>query len=148
MISLIFIDANIPVYAAGRAHPMKEPCIGVLRLVARSPAAFVTDAEVLQELLHHYLGVHAWSHGKITFEGFARVMRERVEPVHAGDVELAALLADRYSGLSARDLIHAAVMVRLGTKLIATADRGFDRIEGFRRLDPSDLSNWRSTAET
>ena len=141
--SAIFIDANIPIYAAGRPHAFKHSCSEILTLVADHRDAFVTDAEVLQDLLHHYLSQRTWSHGREVTREFAVLMRDRVAPIFADDVEMAASLADRYSGLSARDLVHAAVMSRLGLSDIATADRAFSQILGFRRLDPADLDSWR-----
>ena len=54
---VVFIDTNVPIYAAGRAHPLKEPCARILLLVAEHSQAFVTDAEVLQELQHRYLAL-------------------------------------------------------------------------------------------
>ena len=46
MSRVVFIDANVPIYAAGREHRYREPCSRVLLLVAEHPR-FVTDAEVL-----------------------------------------------------------------------------------------------------
>ena len=54
----IFLDTNVPIYAAGRPHALKKPCAQILMLVAERPHAFLTDAEVLQELLHRYLALH------------------------------------------------------------------------------------------
>ena len=51
----VFIDANVPIYAAGGDHPYKEPCARILRMAAEEPQPFVTDSEVLQELMHRYL---------------------------------------------------------------------------------------------
>jgi predicted nucleic acid-binding protein len=141
----IFIDANVPIYAAGRPHPLKQPCIEVGHLVAAHPNEFVTDAEVLQELLHHYLSIRSWPQGRVVLRQFAELMHERVEAVHLRDIERAAALADAYVGLSARDLIHAAVMERLAVRQIVTADTGFDRLAGVERLDPANVSRWRDT---
>jgi hypothetical protein len=138
-----FLDANVPIYAAGRPHRLKEPSSQVLMLAAERPAAFVTDAEVLQELLHRYLALRLWRQGKEVFHRFADLMRERVEPVHAADVEQAALLADEYPELGARDLLHAAVMQRLGVRRLVSADAGFDRLSGLERLDPMNVEEWR-----
>jgi predicted nucleic acid-binding protein len=60
----LFLDANIPKYAAGRDHRLKESCRQILRLAARHPRSFSTDAEVLQEMLHRYLTLPRWSDGK------------------------------------------------------------------------------------
>jgi len=138
-----FLDANVPIYAAGRPHRLKEPSSQVLMLAAQSPASFVTDAEVLQELLHRYLALRLWAQGKEVFHRFAELMRERVEPVQGEDVEQAARLADEYPELGARDLLHAAVMRRLGVRRLVSADAGFDRLSGLERLDPAGVETWR-----
>ncbi|PKB68359.1 MAG: hypothetical protein BZY81_02040 [SAR202 cluster bacterium Io17-Chloro-G4] len=137
-----FIDANVPIYAAGRAHPLKDPCIQVLLLAAEHPQAFVTDAEVLQELLHRYLSLRLWPQGRAALHRFSELMEERIEAVHAGDVQQAASLADAQQELGARDLLHAAVMQRLGLRQIISADTGFDRLPQLERLDPARLEDW------
>ena len=137
-----FIDANVPIYAAGRAHPLKEPCVQVLLLAAEHPQAFVTDAEVLQELLHRYLSLRLWPLGREAFLRFSELMQERVEAVQAADVQFAAGLADYYQELGGRDLLHAAVMQRLGLYRIISADTGFDRLPDIERLDPAQLADW------
>lgn len=138
-----FVDANVPIYAAGRAHPLKEPCVHVLLLAAEHPQAFVTDAEVLQELLHRYLALRLWPQGRRAFQRFSEIMQERVAVVQATDVQHAAGLADTYQELGARDLLHAAVMHRLGVRRIISADTGFDRLPGIERLDPAQEPSWR-----
>jgi hypothetical protein len=138
-----FIDANVPIYAAGRSHPLKEPCIQVLLLAAEYPQAFVTDAEVLQELLHRYLALRLWPQGREVFRRFAELMHERVEAVHASDVQRAGELADTHGELGGRDLLHAAVMQRLNVANIVSADAGFDRLLDVERLDPARLEDWR-----
>lgn len=138
-----FIDANVPIYAAGRAHPLKEPCIQVLLLAAEHPQAFVTDAEVLQELLHRYLALRLWPQGQQVFQRFSELMEERVEAVQAEDVQRAAALADAHQELGGRDLLHTAVMHRLGVSRIISADIGFDRLPKIERLDPAQVATWR-----
>ena len=144
----VFIDANVPIYAAGGAHPLKEPCARILRSVADDPQPFATDAEVLQELLHRYLALGRWELGREVIRAFAEVMHGRIEPVHAEDALTASDLADRYSGVSARDLVHAAVMQRLGTGRVISADTDFDHIEGLERLDPARIGEWAPTIST
>ena len=152
----LFLDANVPTYAAGRDHPLKGPCKEVLRLSARHPGSFFSDAEVLQEMLHRYLSLRRWSEGKRVVLDFAALMAGSVEPVTAGDIILACDLADRYgvrpgARLAARDLLHAAVLLRAGdgTAKIVSADRDFDELvgEGIERLDPTDIEVWRQEVE-
>ncbi len=138
-----FLDANVPIYAAGRPHRLKEPCAQVLMLAAERPEAFLTDAEVLQELLHRYLALRLWPEGRDVFHRFADLMRERVEQVQAIDVEQAALLADELPELGARALLHAAILRRLGVHRIISADAGLDRLTEVERLDPMEIEAWR-----
>lgn len=149
--SRLFLDANVPTYAAGREHPLKGPCTEVLRLAARYPEAFFTDAEVLQEMLHRYLALKRWPEGKHVVLDFATLMRGRVEPVVVEDVELACELAGRYGfRLAARDLLHAAVMLRTGAAKVVTADKDFDELASGEivRLDPAEVGGWRREAES
>jgi predicted nucleic acid-binding protein len=142
-----FLDANVPIYAAGRAHPLKEPCTQLLLLVAEHPQVFVTDAEVLQELLHRYLALRLWPQGREAFHRFYELMQGRVEPVQAADVERAAVLADVHQE-SSRDLLHTAVMERLGVRRIISADAGFDGLPQVERLDPAHWERWRQSVLT
>lgn len=142
--SPLFVDTNIPIYAAGKPHPLKAPCSAVLELIAQRPDAFVTDAEVLQELLHRYLGLKLWPNPGLTLiESFEILMRGRIEAVVTSDVLVAARSANTVSGLSARDLLHLAVARRVGAGAIVTADRDFEGLAGIERLDPKDVLEWR-----
>jgi len=132
-------------YTVGAAHPLKAPSITVLRLIEGSPGAFVTSAEVLQEIVHRYLAIRAWPRGRAVLQRFSRLMRGRIEPIYERDVHEAARLADGYSDLSARDLLHAAVMNRLGVRQIISTDSDFDSLPGVERLDPMKVDEWRDT---
>lgn len=137
-----FIDANVPIYAAGREHPYREPCIQVLAAVNDNPEAFVTNAEVFQEIMHHYRRTERWDAGQTVVESFAAMMRGRVASVTVDDVLAAGQLARTHHGLSTRDLLHLAVMHRLGVTRIVTADADFGRVPGVIRLDPVDDRAW------
>lgn len=138
-----FLDANVPIYAAGRDHPYREPCARILSLVVAHPRAFITDVEVLQELIHRYIGSRRWTQGgRQALQRFAELMNGRIEPFYVEDVQVAAALADQHPGISARDLLHAAVMRRLGVERIISADRDFDRLPGIIRLDPCAVDEW------
>ena len=140
-----FIDANIPIYAGGREHPYKAPCLQVLRVAALHPWSFFTDSEVLQELLHRYRSSRRWALGRDIFQSFAEAMRYRVEPVFLEDVERAGDLADRYPEVSSRDLVHASVMKRIGIDRIISTDMDFDKLSGVVRLDPSNVAQWQDS---
>jgi len=73
---------------------------------------------------------------------FIELLGGRIEAWSVRDVLFAAQLADRYPQAGGRDLVHAAVMQRLGVSIIVSADRGFDGFAGRRRLDPMDVERW------
>ena len=139
-----FIDAYVPIYAAGRDHPYKAPCGRILSMVADRPEAFNTNAEVLQELMNRYLATGRWTLGREVVSSFAELMWGRIEPVYPQDVLLAAEMANDHQGVSARDLVHAAVTHRLNMSQIISADGDFDQVSGVERLDPLRLEEWQS----
>ena len=138
----VFIDTNIPVYAAGRPHLNKEPCARIIAMIVERPEAFFTNVEVLQELIHLYTAPGRWTLGRVVLRDFVEVMYDRIEPVYVEDINLAAGLADEYVGVSARDLVHTAVMRRIGADMIISADSDFDRIQGVERLVPAEVEEW------
>ena len=131
----VFIDANVPVYAAGRPHPNKTPCVRIMAMVVEQPLAFFTDVEVLQELVHLYTASRRWALGREVLRDFTEVMHGRIEPVYVEDVNLAARLVDEHPGVSARDLVHAAVMRWVGADRIVSAD-GFRPSAGCGAVKP------------
>jgi uncharacterized protein len=141
----IFLDANAPMYSVGTAHPLKEPSIQVLRLVEENQSQFVTSTEMLQEILHRYLSIRNWESGRAVFDRVVELLRGRIQPIYPRDVRNAADLADRYPRVSARDLLHAAVMSRLGVRRIVSTDNDFDKLPDIERLDPIKIAEWRDT---
>lgn len=84
-----------------------------------------------------------WSEMRPVYRNLLTVFADSTEPVLRSDVQLAGELADRYPRLSARDLIHVAVMQRVGATHIVTADQAFDDIEGIERLDSALVEEWK-----
>jgi predicted nucleic acid-binding protein len=54
--------------------------------------------------------------------------------VTLADTDRARDLLSSTAGISARDAVHAAVMLNHEVEWIATFDAGFDRVRGIRRL--------------
>ena len=129
----ILIRAHAPVFSAYWAD---------------DPQSFLTDSEVLQEMIHRYLSSGRWTLGREVVRAFAGAMCGRIEPVHAEDIILASELADRHPEVSTRDLVHAAVMQRLRVDRIISADSDFDSLEGIIRLDPTRIGEWGSSITT
>lgn len=136
------IDANVPIYASGGQHLFKEPCVQVMQMIVEHPASFVTTSEVVQEILHHYRAQRQWSIMSEMFHEFVEAMHRRIEPVYAEDVVHAAEFADGHPSVSSRDLVHAAVALRLGVSHIISTDTDFDRLPVVTRLAPERIDEW------
>ena len=130
---MIFIDSNIPMYLVGAPHQHK---IDAQVLLERSIAAgqrLVTDAEVLQEILHRYTAISRRDAIRPAFETLLGFVDE-VFPIDQSDVLRASELLRDEAGLSARDALHLAVMRRYRVKHIMSFNSDFDRWPGLTRI--------------
>jgi predicted nucleic acid-binding protein len=128
-----FVDSNIPMYLIGAAHPHKtEAQILLERLIAKGER-LVTDAEVLQEILHRYVAINRREAIdpaiKLTLD-----IVDQVFPVEKADVLRASEIVLSRGALSARDAVHVAIMERHGLQAILSFDTGFDHWPGLSRL--------------
>lgn len=130
---MIFIDSNIPMYLVGADHPNKEQARRLLDRSVLDGEVLVTDAEVYQELIHRYIAIDRREALDPTFALLDQLVDE-VAAIEHVDVHAARDLALRQPGLSARDVLHVAVMNRLGCRQIMSFDTGFDQLVGLERL--------------
>jgi predicted nucleic acid-binding protein len=130
---MIFVDSNIPMYLVGAAHPHKADAVRLLERAIAAGERLVTSAEVLQEILHRYVGIDRRDAIQPAFDAILGVVDE-VLSIDRKDVERARELVLGAARLSARDALHAAVMEREGIVQILTFDTGFDRAPGLTRI--------------
>lgn len=130
---MILVDTNVPMYLVGASHPNKEAARTALERAIGDGTRLVTDAEVLQEILHRYVAIDRRDAIGPCLDAILGVVDE-VLPIESADVLAAQRLVERVPGLSARDAIHVAVMRRHGIDDVLTFDRGFDAIPGVRRM--------------
>jgi uncharacterized protein len=121
---VIFIDSNIPMYLVGSAHPHKIDAQRMLEQAVVAGERLVTDAEVVQEILHRYTAIDRRDAIEPALHALLAVTDE-VFPVELADVEQAKELVLSNRRLSSRDAIHLAIMGRRGVARIMTFDRGF-----------------------
>lgn len=130
---MIFIDSNIPMYLIGGAHPHKTDAQMVVERALASRERLITDAEVLQEVVHRYAAIGRRS-------GIADGLRvtlglvDEVLPLESRDVLRAGEIARLPESWSARDAIHLAIMERHGIRRIMSFDADFDRWPGLSRI--------------
>ncbi len=135
----VFIDTNIPMYAAGASHPLKKPSQRVILAIATGEIDAVTDTEVFQEILYRYIHISEREKGFKVFDHFHRIMMGRILPIEESDILKTRRLAEQYPFLSPRDLIHLAVMNHHGIKEIVSTDKGFDNVPDIQRITPSEF---------
>ncbi len=131
----VFLDSNIPMYAAGRDHQFKKPSIDLLRRVANGEIDAVTDAEVFQEILHRFSAIKQLEQGLRLYDAFEKVVGD-VLPVEHQDVTAARVLLEELGTITARDAIHVAIMRRHGMTTVYSYDRHFDLIDDIDRREP------------
>lgn len=130
---MVFIDSNIPMYLIGAAHPHKTDAQRLLERCIALEQRLVTDAEVLQEILHRYAAIGRPDAIQPAFGALLDVADE-VFPVERIDAEKAKDVLLGSKGLSARDALHVAIMRRYGVSEILSFDTGFDGCPGIKRL--------------
>ena len=129
----VFIDSNIPMYVAGRDHPNRDPARRFLDVVRAGSVDACTSTEVLQEILFRYSGLARVDLMAKVYDLFVQLC-PAVLPVTLADTDRAKTLLSTLGGLSARDAVHAAVMLNHDIHAVATFDQGFDRVPAIRRV--------------
>ncbi len=137
----VFLDVNVPMYAAGSEHELKTSCQWVLEEIVAGGINAVVDTEIIQEILYRFGAIRRRDTG-------ARMARHvmtivpTILSITADDAEKTIELFEAYSDedISARDCIHAAVMINRGIDAIISTDEDFDVFKEIRRIDPRDLA--------
>lgn len=130
---MIFVDSMIPMYLIGSDASFKGVTQTLLERLVSERERLVTNAEVLQEILHRYAAMQRWQAIDDGFEVLLKVVEE-VFPVDRRDAERAKDVLLNERSLSARDAIHVAVMQRHGITRIVSFDSSFDRVPGITRI--------------
>ena len=130
---MILIDSNIPMYLVGGSHPNKTDAQRILERLTRERQRLVTDAEVLQEILHRYVAINRRDAIQPAFDALLDVTDE-VLPVDAKVVVRAKQIVLEYQRLSARDAVQLSVMEAHGIERILSFDSGFDGFPGIARI--------------
>ena len=130
---MIFVDSNVPMYLVGAAHPHKLDAQRLLERCLSERIPLVTDAEVLQEILHRYVAIRRRDAIQPACDVLLGVVDEGY-PVDLRAVERSKAIVLERAQLSARDALHLALMEQRGVTRIASFDAGFDGIPGIERI--------------
>jgi predicted nucleic acid-binding protein len=130
---MIFVDSNVPMYVAGRDHPLRDPARRFLERARAGEVEICTSTEVLQEILYRYTALKRRDLASSVYDLFVQ-MCPVVFAVTLADTDRAKSLVSTADGLTVRDAVHAAVMINNAVTEIATFDQGFDEIHGITRV--------------
>jgi predicted nucleic acid-binding protein len=130
---VILVDSNVPMYLIGAAHPHKIDAQRALERLVSDRTRLVTDAEVLQEILHRYVAIDRRDAIQPAFDMLLNVVDE-VLAVDQAAAERAKDIVMGHRRLSARDALHIAVMEQHRIERILSFDSGFDGFPGITRL--------------
>ena len=130
----VFIDSNIPMYVAGRDHPLRDPARRFLESVRGGQVQACTSTEVLQEILYRYTGLKRVDLAREVYDLFVQLC-PTVLPVTLADTDRAKQLLVDVPGIGARDAVHVAMMVNNDIRRIATFDVGFVRFAQVERVE-------------
>lgn len=133
---MIFLDANIFLYALGADRSLGDPCASVLDRVGRGLLPANINSEVMQECLHVMLRKNRHGEAMRLASRLLEIFPEML-PVTREDMIRATDFLSQFPDLECRDAIHAATMLRNGIREIISFDPDFDRIPGIRRIVPS-----------
>ena len=131
---MVFVDSNIPMYVAGRDHPLREPARRFLERARVGTVDICTSTEVLQEILYRYAALKRLDLAGAVYDLFVQLC-PTVLPVTIADTDFAKALVVASPGISVRDAMHAAVMLNHDVREIATFDTGFDAVRGIVRVE-------------
>lgn len=120
-------------YLVGAPHPHKTDAQRLLEKLIADRERLVTDAEVLQEILHRYVAIGRRDAIQPAFDALLGIL-DGVLAVNLEAVERAKQIVLGYANLSARDAVHVSVMEQNGIEKILSFDAGFDAFPGITRL--------------
>jgi len=120
-------------YLVGAPHPHKANAQRLLEKLITDRQRLVTDAEVLQEILHRYVAIDRRDAIQPAFDALLGVV-DQVLAVDGTVVQRAKQIVLEYRQLSARDAVHLSVMEQNGIHRILSFDSGFDGFPGVVRL--------------
>jgi predicted nucleic acid-binding protein len=133
---VIFIDANIFMYAAGRESPQLLPSQRFLeRIVTGGGPAACTNAEVLQEILHRYRALRVPEVGFRLFDAVTH-LGVPILPVTDRAMAEARRILESHPTLSTRDGVHLGVMWEHGIEEVLSYDGNFSEVSWVKRLEP------------
>jgi predicted nucleic acid-binding protein len=113
------------IWCLGRERTEPTDAQRLLERLITDRQRLVTDAEVLQEILHRYVAIDRRDAIQPAFDALLGVI-DQVLAVDGMMAQRAKQIVLGYRQLSARDAVHLSVMEQNGIERILSFDSGFD----------------------
>jgi predicted nucleic acid-binding protein len=120
-------------YLIGEPHPNKTDAQVLVERLIAAGERLVTDAEVLQEILHRYTAINRRDAIGPALDVILELVDE-VFVIEKSDVMRASEIVRGPEKFSARDALHIAIMERHQVRSVLTFDADFDRWPGLKRV--------------
>jgi hypothetical protein len=120
-------------YLVGAPHPHKADAQRLLEKIISNRQRLVTNAEVLQEILHRYIAINRRDAIQPAFDALLNIV-DQVFSVDQAAAERAKEIVMGYPKMSARDALHLAVMEAHDIDQVLSFDSAFDGFPGIARL--------------
>ena len=120
-------------YLVGAPHPHKADAQRLLEKLVSDRERLVTNAEVLQEILHRYVAINRRDAIQPAIDAILGIVDE-VLAVDAASVGRAKEIVLGHRKVSARDALHLAIMEQHGIERVLSFDSGFDGFPGVSRI--------------
>ena len=120
-------------YLVGAPHAHKTDAQRLVERLVSDRQRLVTDAEVLQEILHRYVAIRRQDFIQRAFDSLLGIV-DQVLAIERASLERAKEIVLGHPRLSARAAIHLAIMEQHGIDRILSFDSGFDGFPGISRL--------------
>jgi predicted nucleic acid-binding protein len=118
---------------------LRQPCLELLRAVGAGDAEGRTSTAALEEVWFLELSGRI---GDLT--GLTSRAYDTFTPLlPVTDEAFRRALALESEQLGANDRLHAGTCLANGIEIVVSADAGFDRVRGLRRVDPLDAGGLR-----
>lgn len=120
-------------YLVGVPHPHKADAQRLLEKLISDRQRLVTNAEVLQEILHRYITINRRDAIQPAFDALLSIV-DQVFAIDQAAAERAKQIVMGYPKMSARDALHLAIMEAQEIDQVLSFDSGFDGFPGISRL--------------
>ena len=135
----VFLDVNIFMYAAGKSHSYKNPCLHILKDIETQELIGAVNTEIFQELLYRYGHIGLIEKGiQLCKDIFKYPLT--IFPITEGDIRLSIELIEQYKNIKPRDAIHVATLKNNRIEKLISADKDFDNFDFITRIDPKDYT--------